>query len=58
MAKKFAKTRTSLIFKKEGGDLVPLYGDYTITYRKGVEDKGILPNGSPVVRDCGRWVLI
>jgi len=58
MAKKFLKTRTNLVFKKVDNKLIPINGDFEITYRKNVEDEGILPNGTPVIREMGKWVIL
>jgi hypothetical protein len=60
MRKKYAKTGTDRIFQliPENNELIPIYGNFTITYRKGVENKGILNDGRPVVREMGKWVLL
>jgi len=60
MRKKYTKTGTDRIFQQipENNELIPIYGQFTITYRKGVENKGILNDGRPVVKEFGRWVLI
>ena len=60
MRKKYTKTGTDRIFQQipENNELIPIYGQFTITYRKGVENKGILNDGRPVVSEFGRWVLI
>lgn len=60
MRKKYAKIGTDRIFQliPENNELIPIYGDFMITYRKGVENKGITHDGRPVVRELGNWVLI
>ncbi len=60
MKKKFRKINADIIYdRNDEGQLIPISGiNHTITYKEGFEDRGILTNGNPVIREKGRWVLL
>lgn len=60
MKKKFRKINVGVVYSRdEDGKLIPIPGiNHLVTYREGFEDRGVMSNGTPVIREGGRWVLL
>lgn len=60
MKKKFRKIKVDVIYSRDDdGKLIPIPGiNHVVTYRERFEDRGVMTNGTPVIKESGRWVLL